>query len=108
MIAIVDYGVGNLASIANMFRKIGVDASLASTAVEIEMASKLVLPGMGAFDNCMQLYNDSGLSSPIAHRVLNDRIPILGICVGLQMLMERSEEGVLNGLGWLPGQAIKF
>lgn len=108
MIAVVDYGVGNLSSIKNMFKKVGIEARIVSTEKEIEAASKLVLPGMGAFDHCMQLYNQSGLSSVVAQKALNDKIPVLGICVGLQMFMRGSEEGKLGGLGWIPGQTVKF
>lgn len=108
MIAIVDYGVGNLSSIRNMFRKLGIDAIITSAAEEISKASKLLLPGMGAFDHCMQRYNESKLEEIVSRKVLTEKVPVLGICVGLQMLMKGSEEGVLPGLGWVAGQTIKF
>jgi len=76
--------------------------------LDIEVASKIVLPGMGSFDNCIKKYNQSGFREIIEHRVLKEKIPVLGICVGLQMLMENSEEGNLLGLGWIKGSTIRF
>lgn len=108
MIAIIDYGVGNLASIQNMFKKAGVIAEVCSKSEEIEAAAKIVLPGMGAFDNCMQKYNDSGFRDIVEQKVMQDKIPVLGICVGLQMFMESSEEGKLPGLGWVKGKTVLF
>ncbi|HRH49712.1 MAG TPA: imidazole glycerol phosphate synthase subunit HisH [Panacibacter sp.] len=108
MIVIIDYGVGNLTSIQNMFRKAGVAAMISSNKTDIENASKILLPGMGAFDNCMQKLNESGLRNTIEQKVFSDKIPVLGICVGLQMFMENSEEGNLEGLGWIKGSTIRF
>ena len=108
MIVIIDYGVGNLTSIQNMFRKAGVTAIMSSNKTDIENASKILLPGMGAFDNCMQKLNESDLRNTIEQKVFSDKIPVLGICVGLQMFMENSEEGNLPGLGWIKGSTIRF
>ena len=108
LISIIDYGVGNLTSVQNMFRKAGADARICKDLKEIESASKIVLPGMGAFDNCMQKYNESGFRQAIEQRVLQDKVPVLGICVGLQMMMENSEEGDLRGLGWVQGKTVAF
>jgi imidazole glycerol-phosphate synthase subunit HisH len=108
MITIVNYGVGNLASIKNMLKKAGFDAVLATEKSEIEQASKLILPGIGAFDHCMSEFNKSGLREMVTKKALGDNTPLLGICVGLQMLMENSEEGVEPGLGWIKGKTIKF
>ena len=108
MLVIVDYGVGNLASIKNMLKKAGFDSVLASDVSSIETASKIILPGIGAFDHCMIQFNESGMREAIARRVLNDKLPVLGICVGLQMLMENSEEGSESGLGWIAGKTVKF
>ncbi len=108
MITIVNYGVGNLASIKNMLKKAGFEAVLATEKSEIEMASKIILPGIGAFDHCMSEFNKSGLRETVTKRVFENKIPLLGICVGLQMLMENSEEGVEPGLGWIKGKTIKF
>ena len=108
MIVIIDYGVGNLTSIQNMFRKAGVAAMISSNKTDIENASKILLPGMGAFDNCMLRLHESGLHNTIEQKVFSDKIPVLGICVGLQMFMEDSEEGNLPGLGWIKGSTIRF
>lgn len=108
MIVIVDYGVGNLTSVQNMFKKAGVNAQICNNKSEIESATKIVLPGMGAFDNCMHKYNESGFRDIIEQKIMQDKVPVLGICVGLQMLMEGSDEGVLPGLGWIKGRTIAF
>jgi len=108
MIVIVDYGVGNLTSIQNMFKKAGVEAVISSRVDDVMNASKLMLPGMGHFDNCMQKFNGSGLR-PVAEKMIFDKkVPVLGICVGLQMFMRSSEEGREAGLGWIEGETIRF
>ena len=75
---------------------------------QVHAATRLILPGMGHFDNCMVRLKESGLLPAIEKRVHEDSIPVLGICVGLQMLMASSEEGVEPGLGWIPGKTVKF
>ena len=104
MIAIIDYGVGNLASIKNMIKKAGFESVLASDMDSVEKADKIILPGIGAFDHCMKKFNDSGLRPLVTKKVKEQKIPLLGICVGLQMLMESSEEGTEPGLGWVAGR----
>lgn len=91
-----------------MFRKAGANARICNDKKEIESAVKIILPGMGAFDSCMHKYNESGFREIIDRRVLQDKIPIFGICVGLQMFMESSEEGNLPGLGWIKGRTMAF
>jgi imidazole glycerol-phosphate synthase subunit HisH len=108
MISIIDYGVGNLASIKNMLKKAGFESQLASDEETLEKATRIILPGIGAFDHCMQRFNASGLRPLVTRKVMEDRVPLLGICVGLQMLMENSEEGSEPGLGWIAGKTIKF
>ena len=108
MITIIDYGIGNLASIKNMLKKAGFESVLASDEATIEKADKIILPGIGAFDHCMQQFNASGLRQMVTKKVTEDKIPVLGICVGLQMLMESSEEGIEPGLGWIGGKTVKF
>jgi glutamine amidotransferase len=108
MITIVNYGVGNLASIKNMLKKIGYDAVVSSEQADILSADKLILPGVGHFDNCIQMFNSSGLRDAVAQKVNEEKIPVLGICVGCQMLFEKSEEGIEVGLGWIRGEVIKF
>ncbi len=108
MLAIVNYGVGNLASIFNMFKKIGVESVIADKPAQIENADKIILPGIGAFDHCMQQFNHSGLRPIVENSVFNKNIPVLGVCVGCQMLMESSEEGSEKGLAWLKGNVVRF
>ncbi len=108
MIAIINYGIGNLASIQNMFKKAGVEASITADKAEIESAAKIILPGIGHFDHCMKEFNASGLRPLIERKVLEEKAPVLGVCVGCQMLMETSEEGSEKGLGWIEGQVVRF
>ena len=108
MITIVNYGVGNLASIKNMLKKAGFESELATDEETIGKASKIILPGIGAFDHCMSEFNKSGLRNIVTKQVLEQKTPVLGICVGLQMLMEGSEEGTEQGLGWIAGRTVKF
>lgn len=108
MVAILDYGVGNIASILNMFTKIGAEAVITSDTQVLRSADKLLLPGVGHFDYCMQQLKKAPFFETLQQRVLEDKVPMLGVCVGCQMLMEHSEEGKEQGLGWLKGKVIKF
>lgn len=108
MVAILDYGVGNIASILNMFSKIGAEAVITSDTQVLRSADKLLLPGVGHFDYCMQQLKKAPFFDALQQRVLEDKVPMLGVCVGCQMLMENSEEGKEQGLGWLKGKVIKF
>jgi imidazole glycerol-phosphate synthase subunit HisH len=108
MFVIIDYGVGNLTSIQNMLKKAGVAAKISGNAGDIASATKLLLPGMGHFDNCMQKFESSGLRLLVEKKVFDEKTPVLGICVGLQMFMRSSEEGQLPGLSWINGDTIRF
>jgi len=108
MITIIDIGMGNLGSIANMLEKIKVKAVISSDENDIFKAEKLILPGVGSFDNAMKNLNDMHLISILNLRVNEDKIPILGICLGIQLFTKRSEEGVLPGLGWIDATTVKF
>ena len=101
MITIIDYSIGNLASVANMFKHLGVECEITSDVERIRRADKIVLPGNGAFDACMQGLRSSGLIPLLEERVLRQKTPLLGICVGAQMLGHTSEEGSEPGLGWI-------
>lgn len=109
MIVIIDYGLGNLASVQNMFRKIGVKDVIISADPEIiNKADKLLLPGVGAFDAGMRKLEATGLIPLLNQKVNLEKAPILGICLGMQMLTKNSEEGEKPGLGWLDAETIKF
>jgi glutamine amidotransferase len=108
MITIVDYGMGNLGSIQNMFKRIGVPAQVTGDIAAVQKARKILLPGVGAFDSAMQRINESGLRTVLDHKALQERIPIMGICLGMQLLTRSSEEGQLPGLGWLPATTRRF
>ncbi|MFT3679146.1 MAG: imidazole glycerol phosphate synthase subunit HisH [Ferruginibacter sp.] len=108
MIGIVDYGVGNIASIKNMLDRAGAASFITETAADIEKAGKLILPGVGAFDTCVEKLQQTGFVEILNKKVLEEKIPLLGICVGMQLLFRSSEEGKLNGLGWIKGENIRF
>ena len=100
--------MGNTASILNMLRRVGGDAVITSAYQQIQKADALILPGVGAFDNAMQKLNATGLGNLIKHCVVEKQIPLLGICLGMQLLFDKSEEGKLPGLGLVPGVVERF
>lgn len=108
MIAIIDYKMGNLGSIANMLKKVGEQAIITSDASVIERAEKLILPGVGAFNTGMVNLAQLGLLPMLNRRVCEERVPILGICLGMQLLTKGSEEGDQPGLGWIDAETVKF
>ena len=108
MIAIIDYGLGNVKAFANVYKRLNLPAAIVNDAKALEDATKIILPGVGAFDYAMTRLNESGMRETLEQRVLEQHIPVLGICVGMQMLAHSSEEGSLTGLGWIDGQVKKF
>jgi imidazole glycerol-phosphate synthase subunit HisH len=108
MIVIVDYGMGNLGSIKNMFKHLRVEAAVSADPEVIASADKLVLPGVGHFDHGMRQIKERGLREVLDRRALQDKIPVLGICLGMQLLLESSEEGAEAGLGWVKGRVVRF
>ena len=103
MITIVDYGTANLGSMQNMLRRLGIETRRAVTPDAIRTATKLILPGVGAFDHGMTALEERGLVAAIKERVQEDEVPILGVCLGMQILSNGSEEGALPGLGLIRG-----
>jgi glutamine amidotransferase len=108
MITIVNYGSGNIRAIANIYERLRVPYLIADTFDVIAKAEKIILPGVGAFDETMRMLNQSGLKEALEESVLGRKVPVLGICVGMQILAEGSDEGVLKGLGWIKGQVKLF
>lgn len=108
MIVIVDYKMGNIGSILNMFKKIGVEATITADRESISRAKGLVLPGVGAFDGGMSNLKKLDLLDVLQEIVIERKTPVLGICLGMQLLFNASEEGVEPGLGWIPGECLKF
>ena len=108
MIGIVDYGLGNVRAFANIYRRLGIAAKAVCTADELVKAERLILPGVGSFDFAMLRLRESGMTEALNNRVLSDGVPILGVCVGMQIMADASEEGRAAGLGWIPGRVEKF
>ena len=108
MITIIDYGLGNLGSIKNMLKKVGAESEITTDLDKISNASKLILPGVGSFDNGMINLEEMGLLTILNKKILEDKTPILGICLGMQLFTNKSEEGVKKGLGWIDAKTTKF
>lgn len=108
MIAIIDYGLGNILAFVNTFKSLNIPVAVAGNAGALTKATRLILPGVGAFDHAMELLQASGMRHTLDRLVLEHKVPILGICVGMQILADSSEEGDLPGLGWIPGRVRAF
>src|SRR5688572_8399068 len=107
MIVIVDYGCGNLGSIRNMLKKTGFDSVISSDIASISSATKLILPGVGAFDTGINSLKERGLWEILNKKAMEDKIPVLGICLGMQLMTNGSEEGKEKGLGWFDADTLK-
>ena len=108
MISIVDYGTSNLGSMQNMLSKIGAESFIASRPEQLRDARKIIVPGVGAFDAGMRKLNETGMVEALNERVLVSKVPVLGVCLGMQLMALASEEGVLPGLGWVGAKIIRF
>jgi glutamine amidotransferase len=108
MITIINYKMGNLESVLNMLKKVGVKGKITSDADEIMEAEKLILPGVGAFDAGMACLGELGLIEVLNKKVLEQKTPVLGICLGMQLFTKKSEEGSMAGLGWIDAVTQKF
>ncbi len=101
MIGILDYGLGNIRAFSNIYKSLNISHKIITKNNELKDIEKIILPGVGAFDDAMNKFNQSGLRNPVQEMVLNQGIPLLGVCVGLQMLGRSSDEGKEKGLGWI-------
>ena len=108
MITVIDYGLGNMGSIRNMFKRLGVEVQITSDCDVIDKAEKILLPGVGAFDNAMTRINETNLRAALDRKALKDKVPILGICLGMQLMTRSSEEGNHPGLGWVAAQTTRI
>ncbi len=108
MIAIINYGLGNVQAFANLYKRMNIPAKIATAAADLEGATRLILPGVGAFDHAMELLDASGMREKVDDLVTRQGTPLLGVCVGMQMLAGSSEEGRLKGLGWIEGRVRRF
>ena len=108
MITIIDYGLGNVKAFVNLYTRLNIKTKIAKEAKDLTNASKIILPGVGAFDYAMEQLNKSGMRDQIEKKVLLEKIPFMGICVGMQILANSSDEGKLSGLGWIDGKVEIF
>jgi glutamine amidotransferase len=108
MISIIDYGLGNIQAFLNVYKRLNVEVTTATTAADLEGATKVILPGVGAFDHAMERLEASGMRDALDDLVLSERVPVLGVCVGMQMLAHGSEEGIKSGLGWIEGRVKRL
>lgn len=108
MIHIVDYGLGNIQAFMNMYKRLGVEIVRAKVADDLSHATKIILPGVGSFDHAMESLEASGMRQTLDRLVMDDHVPVLGICVGMQILADSSEEGARKGLGWVKGHVRSF
>ncbi len=108
MIGIVDYGLGNIKAFGSIYNKLDIPFKFVKNVSDFDCVTKLILPGVGSFDHAMNMLNKSGLREGLDDLVLNQSVPVIGICVGMQMMADTSEEGELPGLGWIPGHIKKM
>ena len=108
MISIIDYGLGNTNAFLNIYKKLNIPARLVSNNTELKSAKKIILPGVGSFDWAMTKLNDSGMRETLDQMICEKGIPVMGICVGMQMMAKSSDEGKLDGLGWIDAEVKKF
>jgi glutamine amidotransferase len=108
MIALVNYGLGNIQAFENIYSRLSFPVVIASTPRQLRSATHIILPGVGSFDWAMKRLNDSGLRACLDDMVLRDRVPVLGVCVGFQMMAKSSDEGVLPGLSWFDARVRRL
>jgi len=108
MITIIDYGLGNINAFQNAYKRLNISSKIAKSKDDLNSTSKIILPGVGSFDYAINLLNNSGMREKLDHLVLIEKVPVLGICVGMQIMGTKSEEGICQGLNWIQGDVLKF
>jgi glutamine amidotransferase len=108
MITLIDYGVGNIFAFQNVYKRLDIPTKIAKTASDLNDVEKLILPGVGSFDYAMNQLNNSGMRDKLDELVLEKKVSVIGICVGMQMMGNRSDEGKLDGLKWIDAEILKF
>lgn len=108
MIGIIDYGVGNIKAFANIYKQLDLEFKVVRNEIDFNNVTKIILPGVGSFDHAMDSLNNSGMRKKLDELVLHEKIPVLGICVGMQMLAKSSDEGTIQGLSWIDANVKKF
>jgi glutamine amidotransferase len=108
MITIIDYGLGNIRAFVNVYNRLNIETKVAHVAEDLKSGTKIILPGVGAFDYAISQLNASSMRDELEKQVIENKIPIIGICVGMQILAKSSDEGKLSGLGWIDGQVKQF
>lgn len=108
MITIIDYGVGNLFAFQNVYKRLDIPIKIAKNVSDLANAKKIILPGVGSFDYAMAQLNSSGMRNCLDELVLGKKVPVIGICVGMQMMGNRSDEGKIEGLKWIDSEILKF
>ena len=108
MIKIVNYGLGNIKAFLNLYNSLDIKISVANNYKDLDSADKIILPGVGSFDNAMNKLNKTDMRKVLDEKVLVNKVPVLGVCVGMQIMLSKSEEGVLNGLSWIDAKVKKI
>jgi len=108
MITLIDYGVGNINAFANVYKRLNIETKIAKSVSDLQSAEKIILPGVGSFDYAMERLNRSGMRDRLDELVLEEKVPVVGICVGMQMMANRSDEGHTEGLKWIDADVLKF
>lgn len=108
MVGIINYGVGNISAFVNIFKELNIPLKIVSNKEDLTGVSKIILPGVGHFDYAMSKFDESGMKEIIDEMVVSMKVPVIGICVGMQMMANRSDEGKLKGLGWIDAEVKRF